>query len=689
MAIKDWPGGIVTKDQIVPAGPYADGVASGIWTLDQASNYTKLGIWPTAGNIAPNIADAFSTDLYEGNNGTLTISNGINFSGDGGLLWIKCRDNGQNHVLTDTSTTGGDGSKYMNSNTTTVQQDFYVGGGSDERVFFNSTGFSTTTADFKVNNTAYDYVAWSFEKSSRFFDVVNYTGNATNRTIPHSLGVVPGMIIVRNIASGYSWQVYHRGMSNTDRIELDGSGAKSTGATTYWNSTSPTSSVFSLGTVNQTNNNGDQFIAYLFAHDTAADSMVQCGSYTGNNSTQSITLGFEPQWLMIKNTSAGAEWVMLDTSRGLGAQNANPAPYLKANNSNTEADGSQWVATTATGFDLTNTSVTAINTNGNEYIYVAIRNPMQKAPTTAASVFQPQTYTGNNSTRVFTTTITPDMVINSNLSITGDARAVNDRLRGGGDEVYTDQNGSEAVTGSAGMQFDYTKQIEVQSYRIINTNNYLNLCWKRAKGFFDVVNYIGDGTSSNTNRTAPIPHNLGVQPEMVWIKGRSAASEWVVAHKDYGAGYLNLNNSLATFPVGGINFDDAFTATNFKINGWQQEANFNTTGGTYISYLFATVEGVSKVGSYTGDGTSGKVINCDFSGGSSFVMVKRADSTGNWWVVDSGRGFNKNIAFNDANTQTSYTDIGTDNSGFTVTDGGSMGVNVSGATYIFYAIASI
>ena len=103
MSIKDWPGGIVTKDQIVPTGPLETGTASGIWTMDQAANYTKQGIWPTAGVVNPTIAGTFSSFVYTGTGGARTITNNIDLAGDGGLVWFKQRDANRDHGLFDTA----------------------------------------------------------------------------------------------------------------------------------------------------------------------------------------------------------------------------------------------------------------------------------------------------------------------------------------------------------------------------------------------------------------------------------------------------------------------------------------------------------------------------------------------------------------------------------------------------------
>ncbi len=682
MSIKDWPGGIISKEQVVPSGPYLNSTASGIWTMDQAASYTKQGIWPTAGNVEPDVASNFSTYLYEGNSGTLSVNNGIDFAGDGGLLWIKNRGGAYNHLLIDTVSGG---TKYLNSNATTLQQTFSSG----EEFTFSSTGFSSTAADFKWNNSGNDYTSWSFKKQAKFFDIVTYTGTASVQNISHNLGSVPGMIIVKRLdSSSFNWQIYHRNSNATPedyRLEFTtGAAQLNTGV---WGSTAPTDTHFTVGANGDSNGSGAPLVAYLFAHETGADSMIRCGSYTNSSSGIEVNLGFEPQWLLVKKSSATGNWAIVDKMRGwrdTGAAGDN-AEQLRPNLSNTE-NAEYHPTITPTGFKTYGEGGGGGSSVGT-FVYVAVRAPMMIAPTVGTEVFNMDGFVGRTSGSWFrtgtgsSTTFPADFALRARPNHADEKNALTRIL---GDKMLrTDSSGSVTTSGNA--QWDW-----MDGYAdAVNNTTHFSWMWKSAKSFFSVATYTGDGTSSNSVRTAAIPHNLGVQPEMVWVKRRDTTSEWVVAHKDYGAGYLNLSNSLATFPVGGINFDDAFTATNFKINGWQQEANFNVSGSAYIAYLFSSLAGVSKVGSYTGNGGS-QTIDCGFSSGARFILIKRADSTGDWWVLDTERGIaagnDQLITLNDTTAQTAVDVIDPNNSGFTV-DTTNADFNASGGNYIFYAIA--
>ena len=152
--------------------------------------------------------------------------------------------------------------------------------------------------------------------------------------------------------------------------------------------------------------------------------------------------------------------------------------------------------------------------------------------------------------------------------------------------------------------------------------------------------------------------------------------------------YLVLNTTAAKATSSNIWGLSAPTSTTFNIN---ENSVVGSTGSTYVAYLFATCAGVSKVGSYTGTGAL-QTVNCGFTGGARFVLIKRTDSTGDWYVYDSARGItsgNDPYYFLNSNatevTNTNYVD--TDSTGFKVTAAAPAALNASGGTYIFLAIA--
>ncbi len=330
------------------------------------------------------IEDVFSTYLYTGNGSTQTITNGVDLAGEGGLVWIKDRSLGtRGHVLYDTAR-GGDylltpsGSDAL---TATNGSTFAVSSG----ITFNSTGFSLgTDSAYSVNNfyATSNYASWTFRKAEKFFDVVTYTGNGANRTIAHSLGSAPGCIIVKRTDFIGGWVVYHRSLAipAQNSIFLNSTNAET--GVGYWNSTSPTSTSFSLGTDGLVNGSGATYVAYLFAHNAGgfgpsqSDNVISCGSYVADGTDKTITLGYEPQWVMVKRATDIGDWIILDTQRGWSTGTES---YLKPNTSGAEDTGNTDGNPTSTGFLIQGTGNLGVAYAGSNQtmLYVAIRKNMK------------------------------------------------------------------------------------------------------------------------------------------------------------------------------------------------------------------------------------------------------------------------------------------------------------------------
>jgi hypothetical protein len=222
------------------------------------------------------------------------------------------------------------------------------------------------------------------------------------------------------------------------------------------------------------------------------------------------------------------------------------------------------------------------------------------------------------------------------------------------------------------------------------SNTFINYLFDRASGFMDVVCYTGTISAEQT-----FNHNLGVTPELIFLKRRDSARNWVCWQYQgtnglTGTGqFLNLN--LTAEANASTTYNDGYvygvSATQFAVNGF---SSFNNVNSSCVAYLFATCAGVSKVGSYTGDGTNGRVIDCGFTSGARFILIKKTSNTGDWAVWDTARGITSGndpvLAFN--STAAEYVDgdqVDPDSTGFIVNTAG--GFNASGDTYIFLAIA--
>ena len=316
----------------------------------------------SAGAGGETVDDVFSIDLYTGNGSAQTITNDINLAGAGGLVWIKNRDAaGSDHVLQDTER-GTSLWVQSNSSVTPASR-------TDLITSFNSDGFSIGNF-VSVNSNTDDFVSWVFRKANKFFDVVRWTGDGTGvRSIPHNLGVVPGMILIKRLGVNTgNWYVYHSGIGNQAYLILSSSGGE-VSSTTLWNSTDPTSTHFTVDSNNL--NQIDSYVAFVFADD---EDFIKCGSYTGPNSTVSINLNFIPQFVMIKQTNSTGDWIVLDTTRGW-QQGLSGDKALEWNTTDAELTYFGDVSNPTTqGFEVLN-GATGMNTSGDDFIYMAIAAP--------------------------------------------------------------------------------------------------------------------------------------------------------------------------------------------------------------------------------------------------------------------------------------------------------------------------
>ena len=679
-----FPGGIITKNPATPTGPYESGSAPGVWTLDQQLQYQQQGIWPTAG-LQPNyIEDVFSTYLIK-TPGSATavgaVNNGIDLSTKGGMVWLKDRNFGYDHTLVDTAR--GE-TQRIRSNTTNAQASTSTYGFTS----FNTNGFTLGDGGgvmFDNGSAGTNVASWTFRKQPKFFDVVTYTGDGiAGKTVAHNLGSVPGCIIVKKTSGVENWCVYHVGAGSLWTLELNSTGARDINNNfNYANGL--TSTEFQVGSNSPTNSAGATYVAYLFAHNaggfglTGTDNVISCGSYTGNGTSvgPTVTLGWEPQWLLIKRASGGTEnWYIFDNMRGMPVGSADG--YLMPDNSSEEFsfDG---VTPTATGFNAAN-SAAATNASGSTYIYIAIRRGPMKVPTTGASVFDVGTRSGSGSVAKTTSSVLTDLTFIKNRTSGGEYWAWTPRLNG---NLTLQSNSTDAnLTGAmATNPWDtMTGAFCAASNGATNSGSLIDYSFRRAPGFFDVVCY----TQTSTSGDQVVAHNLTVAPELVIIKSRNASYAWNVWPVALNNRLiLNQTSAASTFgPISGV------TTTSFLEPMYQLGTPIGTT---YVTYLFASCPGVSKVFSYTGNGSS-QTINCGFTGGARFVMVKRTDSTGNWMVVDTARGLvsagDPTLYLNSTAAEVTGVDwIDPDNSGFIVNQEGTMNANVSSATYIGLAIA--
>ncbi len=634
------------------------------------------------------VDDVFSTWLYTGNGSTQTINNGIDLLGKGGMVWVKQRNGTYPHILSNT-VRGLEKALVSNS---TAAEDAITNGVTFPNGSTSSTGF-VLGSNTESNQSGQTFGSWTFREAEKFFGVVTYTGNGSNRTIAHNLGSVPGCIIVKRTDTTSNWQVYHRSLTSAaNSIQLNLTNAQAS-ATTVWNSTAPTSTVFSVGADASVNASGGTYVAYLFAHDaggfgaTGNDNVISCGSYTGNASSNGpvINLGYEPQWLLIKNSGASQDWIIVDVMRGIpvGGEINVLFPNLSSAETVTSQGG---IALGPTSFQIRNTT-SLLNSNGVTYIYIAIRRPM-KPPTSGTQVFglNARTGTGANATVTGSAGVT-DLGIVKNR---GSANWVwASRLTGTGylSSNATSSEVSAATTILQSNPWDVMDGIKVGTTSILTNasgNTFVNYLMRRAPGFFDVVCYAGNGVNNRT-----IDHNLAVSPELTIIKLRSGdvTRGWrTYTPGAIGSAKWGLLDSTNAFET--TAYIPSVSSTTITLSN---DAEVNRNACNYVAYLFASLPGISQVGSYTGNGSS-QTINCGFAAGARFVLIRRTDSTGNWVTFDTARGI---VSGNDpalypnstAAEVTGIDGVDPDSSGFIVNQESTFNLNVNGASYIYLSVA--
>jgi hypothetical protein len=321
--------------------------------------------------------DYFNTKLYTGT-GSSNALTGVGFQPD--MTWIKERGAIGDHFVCD-AVRGV--TKYILPNATGVE-----GTNANTLTAFGADGF-TVGSDGWTNNNTDTYASWNWKangagsantdgsinstatsaNTTAGFSISKYTGTGSNATVGHGLGVVPKMIIVKRLDGNDSWWVYNEAIGNGAYLVLSSTGSSSTsGAPGLWNSTSPTSSVFSVGTNGGVNASGGTYIAYCFAEKTGYSKF---GSYTGNGNADGtfVYTGFKPAWVMVKATSISNEaWKIYDNKRNIFNVSETT---LNASDNSAEGTGSgNYIDILSNGLKIRSND-TRLNQSGQTYIYMA------------------------------------------------------------------------------------------------------------------------------------------------------------------------------------------------------------------------------------------------------------------------------------------------------------------------------
>ena len=701
----------------LPSGTTAERPTSpstGEWRYNTTTNLVEFwdgGEWRDlqSEDIPPTPSENFNTVIYTGNGGTQSIT-GVGFKPD--FVWIKNREGTTYHNILDT-TRGA--TKYLAANATSAEETT-----SDSLTSFDSDGF-TLGAGNGFNNNGIDFVAWCWKanggttssntdgtqtstvqvNAKAGFSIVQYTASAAgaSETVGHGLGTTPAMIILKRTDAVEDWYVWHKDL---------GAGGSALNQFLKLNSTSPQATATNLfKTVNSTVFNPSYTssvpntnIAYCFSEKAEYSKF---GSYIGNGSTNGpvINTGFEPAYIMIKNSTSTYEWTVYDNKRSTSNPRNN---VLYPNTDGTENSGETGdIDFLTNGFQPKAPNGT-INHNGGTLIYAAFAADASSAAPTLANSFANKLYTGTNAAQSITGLgFSPSFIWFKNRTGTN-SHALFDSVRGNLSSIYSDLTsaanissagedltsfdsdgfsvgtvanaGSTNVSGGSIVAWNW----KANPIPTINTDGTIqSIAAANSNSGFSIVKYTGNGVNGST-----VGHSLGVAPEVMIIKSLSSALYWAVYSK-YNTGSsgnpaterLRLNDSGTTSTTT-VYWDSTEPGSSVFTIG--TDTDVNTNNDEFIAYCFTSISGFSKMGSYSGTGSAGNAQDVGFT--PAWVMIKRTSSISDWYMFDTARGDTSVLLANTSAAQFTNTNFNLTSTGF---DFDGTDFNEAGSSWIYMA----
>ena len=698
---------------------------------NQTSSARSFSI--TVTNDVP--SNYFNPILYTGNSSTQSFTT-VGFQPD--FTWIKERNASEAHFLQD-SLRGSTMTLYSNG----AYQQFPEAQGVTS---FTSTGFDLGSYQ-GMNLNGNTYVAWNWKaggaptatnsagagnaptvgsvmidgvastaalagtipakkmsvNTTLGFSIVEFEGNATSgATIAHGLGGDADMVIVKSTNLAQAWNVYIKNVTDTDskylRLNTDDSIASLSTSNYRFIVNNFSSTVFSVGSDNAVNGNGDDYVTYCFKSTTG---FSKVGSYTGNGSSNGpmIETGFEPAFLIIKRTDSTANWRLLDNKR---SPNNPRDKELYPNLSNAEGTYSS-ANFYANGFELI-TSDANYNASGGIYIYMAMAADPSTTTPSLANSFSTKVFTPTNQSTALPVTgmgFKPDMVW-TKYRDGAMSHYMFDSVRGESSIIFPNLSNIASTSPQYVQSFDSGGITFVNNlFNRTNTDSAVAWAWKagglgsintdgtinsivsvnQAAGF-SITQYAGTGSALTFG------HGLGAVPKMTIIKGLTGtARNWVVFHEDLTAPTYEvyLSDQGSEYNSAGAMQAAAPTSTLISL-GTDDYAN--GSGNKYICYSFAEITGFSSFGKYTASGSSGSpTITTGFQ--PDCVIIKNIDRTQEWIIIDSVRGLNKSL-IPDSNAAESVNGniITTNATSFTIDVSGG-GINYASGDTMIYAAFKI
>jgi hypothetical protein len=626
-----------------------------------------------AGVTRTYIEDCFNVYTYTGTGASLTITDNIDRT-KGALDIFKGRSGATDWAVY--STTRGV-QKDLAYNTTAAETTEAQG-----VTATSSTGVTIGTLA-KINTSSATYVKTTFRNAPNFFKetTVTKTGGSNATVDLSTLGTV-GMVKVKRTDSTGSWYVWPRSLTAGKLLIGETTAAETTlGHITVSGTT--------LTLVDGVIADGTYHIE-AYAHDTSADGLIQCGSFTTDGSgNATVTRGWEPQYSILKRINATQNWKTFDTMRGWSMSSwAQLQPDVSdAESSFDSATYPNGMIPKATGF-----STSGFLFSSSTYIYVAVRRGPMRLPTSGTQVYQAIARTGTGATASVTGVgFPPDLELAQGRS--GQPCVVYDRLRGSNALLRTALTNAEYTSDATNLKsfdMDGVSYGADASLGYLNASgvNYINHFFRRYPGVFDIICPRGTGVAHDE------PHNLTVAPKLILWKRRNLSGDWgLYANFDVTTFFAALQwgstiKDIAATYSGSYGLGGKPTATHIPLDATSQT---NANGSDYEGLLFGELAGVSKIGEITGTGAI-QVIPCGFAAGARFVLGMLTSGSGatSVYLWDSVRGI---VSGNDPflllnstaveNTSTDYVDPHA--SGFELPAGSPL--NGVGTTAVFFAIA--
>ena len=548
---------------------------------------------------------------------------------------------------------------YSVSTTVRVGQWYHIAGvldGTTLKLFVNGNLVGTTTVSGSANNSTANFGIGGYATGT----VEEFNGKISN------LRFVKGTAVYTS-----SFKPPTEPLANITNTKL-----------LCCNNSSTTGSTVTPGTITA---NGDPTASTDSPFDDPAgfkfgevgnQNIIKCGSYKGAGAAENhVHVGFEPSFVMVKGTSNTGGWRMFDSMRGISSGYGDAT--LQANTSGAEFDNWDQIDLTPTGFKL-QANETNTNGGGYSYVYLCIRRPdplVAKPVEAGTDVFSMDAPNSNTTGPIMESPFPVDFGLAKVPTATGTWYASARLIQG--EFLETDSNAAGSSYGN--FPFDYQNGwISHSSYNV-----YQSWMWKRHAGF-DVVAYAGDEVASNDR---VIRHSLGKIPEMIWVKNRTIDYSWDVYHKGMNGGTnpwnygMHLNDTSVESADSSVWNNTAPTSLGFTVGS---SHTVNRDGSNFLAMLFASVEGISKVGYFAGS-DSANTISLGFT--PRFFLLKNVNATEYWPTHDSVRGFDKRLAINNANPQATTTGWVTPTASGVTLKGNELAINKSGYNYIYYAHA--